>query len=41
VDSSDSSLPQGTVPLDLDESLLCRGVGLRGLCHKEMMKVGA
>jgi hypothetical protein len=39
VDSSDSSLPQRTGPLDLNESLFCRGLGPRGLCHKEMMMV--
>jgi hypothetical protein len=39
VDSSDSSLPQRTSPLDLNESLFCRGLGPGGLCHKEMMVV--
>jgi hypothetical protein len=41
MDSSDSSLPQRTGPLDLNEALFCRGLGPRGLCHKEMTRVGA
>jgi hypothetical protein len=41
VDSSDSSLPQRTSMLDLNEALFCRGLGPRGLCHKEMTRVGA
>jgi hypothetical protein len=41
VDSSDSSLPQRTGPLDLNEALFCIGLGPHGLCHKEMMRVGA
>jgi hypothetical protein len=41
LDSSDSSLSQRTGPLDLNEALFCRGVGPRGLCHKEMMRAGA
>jgi hypothetical protein len=41
VDSSDSSLSQRTSPLDLNEALFCRGLGPHGLCHKEMMRVGA
>jgi hypothetical protein len=39
VDSSDSSLSQRTGPLDLNESLFCRGLGPHGLCHKEMTVV--
>jgi hypothetical protein len=38
-DSSDSSLPQRTGPLDLNESLFYRGIGPSGLCHKEMVVV--
>jgi hypothetical protein len=41
MDSSDSSLSQRTGPLDLNEALFCRGLGPRGLCHKEMMRAGA
>jgi hypothetical protein len=41
VDSSDSSLPQRTGPLDPNEALFYKGLGPRGLCHKEMMRVGA
>jgi hypothetical protein len=41
VDSSDFSLPQRTGLLDLNEALFCRGLGPRGLCQKEMMRVGA
>jgi hypothetical protein len=40
-DSSDSSLPQRTSLLDLNEALFCRGLGPHGLCHKEMMRAGA
>jgi hypothetical protein len=40
-DSSDSSLPQRTGLLDLNEALFCRGLGPRGLCHKEMTRAGA
>jgi hypothetical protein len=36
MDSSDSSLPQRTGPLDLNETLFCRGLGPRVLCHKEV-----
>jgi hypothetical protein len=39
VDSSNSSLSQRTGLLDLNESLFCRGLGPRGLCHMEMMRV--
>jgi hypothetical protein len=39
MDSLDSSLPQRTSSLDLNESLFCRWLGPRGLCHKEMMMV--
>jgi hypothetical protein len=39
VDSSDSSLPQRTGPLDLNESLFFGGHGPGGLCHKEMTVV--
>jgi hypothetical protein len=39
VDSSDSSLPQRTGLLDLNESLYYRGLGPRGLGHKEMTMV--
>jgi hypothetical protein len=39
VDSSDSSLLQRTGPLHLNESLFCRGLGPRGLCHKEVTMV--
>jgi hypothetical protein len=39
VNSLDSSLPQRTSPLDLNESLFCRGLGPGGLYHKEMMMV--
>jgi hypothetical protein len=41
MDSLDSSLLQRTSPLNLNESLFCRGLGPHGLCHKEMMRVGA
>jgi hypothetical protein len=41
VDSLDSSLPQRTDPLDLNETLFFRGLGPCGLCHKEMTRVGA
>jgi hypothetical protein len=41
VDSSDSSLLQRTGPLDLNEAPFCRGLSPHGLCHKEMMRVGA
>jgi hypothetical protein len=30
-----------TGPLDLNEALFCRGLGPRGLCHKEKTRVGA
>jgi hypothetical protein len=40
VDSLDSSLPQRTGPLDLNETLFCRGLGPCGLCHKEMTRAG-
>jgi hypothetical protein len=39
--SSDSSLPQRIGPLDLNEALFYRGLGPRGLYHKEMMRAGA
>jgi hypothetical protein len=39
VDSSNSSLSQRTGLLDLNESLFCRRLGPRGLCHMEMMRV--
>jgi hypothetical protein len=38
-DSLDSSLSQRTVPLDLNDSLFCRGLGPHGLCHTEMTVV--
>jgi hypothetical protein len=41
VDSSNSSLPQRTGLLDLNEALFYRGQGPCGLCHNEMMRVGA
>jgi hypothetical protein len=41
VDSSNSSLPQRTSPLDLNQTLFCRELGPRGLCHKEMTSVAA
>jgi hypothetical protein len=41
VDSLDSSLPRRIGLLDLNESLFCIGLGPRGLCHKDMMRVGA
>jgi hypothetical protein len=41
VDSSNSSLPQRTVPLDLNEALFCTGLGPHELCHEEMGRVGA
>jgi hypothetical protein len=34
-------LPQRTGPLDLNEALFCRGLGVRGLCHKKMTRAGA
>jgi hypothetical protein len=34
-------LPQRTGLLDLNEALFCKGLGPRGLCHKEMMREGA
>jgi hypothetical protein len=40
-DSSDSTLPQRTGPLDLNKALFCIGLGPHGLCHKEMMRAGA
>jgi hypothetical protein len=40
VDSSDSSLSQRSGPLDLNEALFHRGLGPRGLCHKEMTRAG-
>jgi hypothetical protein len=40
VDSSDSSLPQRTGPMDLNKALFCRGLGALVLCHKEMMRAG-
>jgi hypothetical protein len=40
-DSSDSSLPQRTGLLDRNEALFYRGLGPRGLCHKEIMRAGA
>jgi hypothetical protein len=39
VDSSDSSLPQRIGLLDLNKSLFYRGLGPRGLYHKDMMMV--
>jgi hypothetical protein len=41
VDSSDSSLPQRTGPLDLNETLFYRGLGTCVLCPKEMTRAGA
>jgi hypothetical protein len=41
VNSSNSSLPQRTSPLDLNETLFCRWLSHRGLCHKEMTRAGA
>jgi hypothetical protein len=40
VDSLDSSLPQRTGSLDLNESLFCGGQDPGGLCHKDMMVDG-
>jgi hypothetical protein len=37
VNSSDSSSPQRTSSLGMNESLFCRRLGHGGLCHKEMM----
>jgi hypothetical protein len=41
VDSSNSSLPQRTGLLDLNEALFCTSLGPRELCHEEMRRVGA
>jgi hypothetical protein len=41
VDSSDSSLPQRTGPLDLNEALFYKALAPRVLCHKEMTRAGA
>jgi hypothetical protein len=41
MDSLDSSLPQRTGLLDLNESLFCKGLDPHGLCRKEIMRVGA
>jgi hypothetical protein len=40
VDSSDSSLPQITDSLGMDEYLLCTGLGPGELCYKEIMEDG-
>jgi hypothetical protein len=38
---SNSSLPQRTGPLDLNEALFCTGLSPHELCHEEMRRVGA